>query len=51
MVWGNGEQASELPVHHKDPFNRLLITQALYEQIPIVSIDPQLDAYRVTRIW
>ena len=40
-----------LPFHHKDPFDRLLIAQALYEQIPIVSIDPQLDAYRVTRIW
>ena len=40
-----------LPFHHKDPFDRLLIAQALYEQIPIVSIDPQLDAYSVTRIW
>ena len=41
----------DLPFHHKDPFDRLLIAQALYEQIPIVSIDPQLDAYSVTRIW
>jgi len=40
-----------LPFHHKDPFDRLLIAQALYEQIPIVSVDPQLDAYSVTRIW
>jgi len=42
---------TELPFHHKDPFDRLLVAQALYEQIPIVSIDPQLDAYGVTRIW
>lgn len=42
---------TELPRHHKDPFDRLLVAQALYEQIPIVSVDPQLDAYRVTRIW
>jgi PIN domain nuclease of toxin-antitoxin system len=40
-----------LPFHHKDPFDRLLIAQALYEQIPLVSVDPQLDAYSVTRIW
>ena len=40
-----------LPFHHKDPFDRLLIAQALYEQIPNVSVDPQLDAYSVTRIW
>ena len=37
--------------HHKDPFDRLLVAQSLYEQISIVSADPQLDAYGVTRIW
>ena len=41
----------ELPFHHKDPFDRMLIAQAMYEQIPIVSVDLQLDAYGVTRIW
>ena len=41
----------DLPFHHKDPFDRLLVAQSLYEQIPIVSVDPQLDAYGVTRIW
>ena len=42
---------TELLFHHKDPFDRLLVAQSLYEQIPIVSVDPQLDAYGVTRIW
>ncbi len=42
---------TELPPHHKDPFDRLLVSQSLYEQIPIVSVDPQLDAYGVIRIW
>ncbi len=37
--------------HHRDPFDRLLVAQALSEQIPIVSVDPQLDAYGVTRLW
>lgn len=41
----------DLPFHHKDPFDRLLVAQSLYERIPIVSIDPQLDAYGMTRIW
>jgi PIN domain nuclease of toxin-antitoxin system len=42
---------TELPFHHRDPFDRLLVAQSLYEQIPLVSVDPQLDAYGVTRIW
>jgi PIN domain nuclease of toxin-antitoxin system len=41
---------TELLFHHRDPFDRLLVAQCLYEQIPIVSVDPQLDAYGVTRI-
>lgn len=41
---------TELLFHHRDPFDRLLVAQSLYEQIPIVSVDSQLDAYGVTRI-
>jgi PIN domain nuclease of toxin-antitoxin system len=41
----------DLPFHHKDPFDRMLVAQSLYEQIPIVSADPQLDAYGLNRIW
>ena len=40
-----------LPLHHRDPFDRLLIAQAKVEQIPIVGIDPAFDAYSVTRLW
>ncbi len=39
------------PPGHKDPFDRLLITQTLVEQIPIASADSALDAYGVTRLW
>lgn len=35
----------ELPYHHSDPFDRMLVAQALVEQIPLVSADPRLDAY------
>jgi PIN domain nuclease of toxin-antitoxin system len=40
-----------LPFHHKDPFDRLLVAQALVEQIALISADPALDAYGVTRLW
>ena len=40
-----------LPLHHRDPFDRLLIAQAIVEQIPIVSVDPAFDAYPVQRLW
>jgi PIN domain nuclease of toxin-antitoxin system len=45
------EQQSLLPPHHKDPFDRLLVAQAIVERIPIVSADQALDAYGITRIW
>jgi PIN domain nuclease of toxin-antitoxin system len=37
--------------HHKDPFDRLLVAQALIESIPLVSADTKLDPYGVTRLW
>jgi PIN domain nuclease of toxin-antitoxin system len=45
------ERQSALPFHHKDPFDRLAIAQALVEGIPVVSVDAAFDAYGVTRIW
>ncbi len=40
-----------MPFHHKDPFDRLLIAQAMIENIPLVSMDSALDRYGVTRLW
>jgi len=40
-----------LPLHHRDPFDRLLIAQARHEGLTLVSIDSAFDAYGVTRIW
>jgi PIN domain nuclease of toxin-antitoxin system len=42
---------SSLPFHHRDPFDRLLISQAIIEQLPIVSIDAAFDTYSVKRLW
>ena len=41
----------QLPFHHRDPFDRLLIAQAMVEQMQIVSIDSAIDAYLTTRLW
>lgn len=40
-----------LPFHHRDPFDRLLVAQALHEGMHLVSRDAVLDGYPVTRIW
>jgi PIN domain nuclease of toxin-antitoxin system len=40
-----------LPRHHGDPFDRLLVAQALTEGIPVVSVDTAFDPYGVTRLW
>jgi PIN domain nuclease of toxin-antitoxin system len=40
-----------LPFHHRDPFDRLLIAQAVAEPLPLVSGDAVLDSYGVTRLW
>lgn len=41
----------DLPLHHRDPFDRLLVAQAQAEKCPILSRDPAFDAYGVDRIW
>ena len=40
-----------MPLHHKDPFDRLLVAQATVENMAIVSGDEALDAYGVQRAW
>ena len=40
-----------LPFHHHDPFDRLLIAQALAENLTIVSCDGEFSAYGVELIW
>lgn len=40
-----------LPFYHRDPFDRLLVAQAMVEQIPILSADSAFDAYPINRLW
>lgn len=40
-----------LPHHHRDPFDRMLVAQAMAENIPILTVDPQVAAYPVEVVW
>ncbi len=44
-------RAGRLVAEHRDPFDRMLAAQALGQDIPILSPDPQLDQFGVRRIW
>jgi PIN domain nuclease of toxin-antitoxin system len=44
-------RGGRLPLHHKDPFDRLLVAQALELSVPIISSDEVLDRYGVRRVW
>jgi PIN domain nuclease of toxin-antitoxin system len=41
----------DLPFHHKNPFYRMLIAQALVENLTIIGTDEAFDAYGVRRLW
>lgn len=41
----------ELPLHHRDPVDRMLIAQSLIENVPVISSDTAWDTYGVNRIW
>jgi PIN domain nuclease of toxin-antitoxin system len=47
----HGIRAGLLPGPHRDPFDRMLIAQALAENLAIVSNDVVFDAYGVNRVW
>jgi PIN domain nuclease of toxin-antitoxin system len=40
-----------LPLHHRDPFDRLLIAQAHREGLTLVTHDPKFAAYSVSLLW
>lgn len=42
------ERVHTLPLHHRDPFDRLLVAQAFVESATIATSDAQLDAYGIS---
>jgi PIN domain nuclease of toxin-antitoxin system len=41
----------DLPMHHRDPFDRMLIAQAVEENLPVVTADRHFSRYPVEVIW
>jgi PIN domain nuclease of toxin-antitoxin system len=44
-------EVTKLPFHHRDPFDRMLITQAMVEDMQLLGQDSRLSAYAVAPIW
>ncbi len=44
-------QLRQLPLHHNDPFDRILIAQAVNNTLSVVSADAAFDAYPIQRVW
>ena len=51
VEWTHAAAVEALPFHHRDPFDRLLVAQALAERLPIVTADPVFRAYHATVMW
>jgi PIN domain nuclease of toxin-antitoxin system len=51
LTFDHVKRLEELPLHHRDPFDRILIAQSLNESMPLVSADPQFEKYSVELIW
>ena len=47
----DAERAGRLPGPHRDPFDRMIIAQALAQDLPVVSVDKVFDRYGVNRLW
>jgi PIN domain nuclease of toxin-antitoxin system len=44
-------EVTELPFHHRDPFDRMLIAQAIVEEMKLMSRDRRLSKYTIELIW
>jgi PIN domain nuclease of toxin-antitoxin system len=44
-------QVHDLPMHHRDPFDRVLVAQALIERLPLITADARFEAYGVDTRW
>lgn len=42
---------ASLPFHHKDPFDRLIISQAVINNLPIITADSIFDSYPIKKFW
>ncbi len=48
VSWQHANEVKHLPFHHRDPFDRLLIAQALIEDLTLLTADEIISQYKVT---
>ena len=51
VSWQHAARVEQLPWHHRDPFDRLLVAQALVEKCPLVTRDRAFGKYGVDVVW
>ncbi|MFO7955902.1 MAG: type II toxin-antitoxin system VapC family toxin [Candidatus Brocadiia bacterium] len=51
ITWQHIAQVHSLPFHHSDPFDRLIISQSLVDELPVITRDRDFPAYGVETIW
>lgn len=51
ITFAHAEKSGQLAPHHSDPFDRLLIAQALVERATLVTHDRQFERYDVPLLW
>ena len=49
--WQEAQMVAELPLHHGDPFDRMLIAQALRHGLTVLTPDALWDRYGISRLW
>jgi PIN domain nuclease of toxin-antitoxin system len=47
----HADRVGSLPSHHRDPFDRLLVAQAVVEHLPLASADGWLSSYDIEVVW
>jgi PIN domain nuclease of toxin-antitoxin system len=51
LTFDHVRRLEQIPLHHRDPFDRILVAQSVAESMPLVTADPQLKKYSVEVIW
>jgi PIN domain nuclease of toxin-antitoxin system len=51
VTYAHCAKLAELPLHHRDPFDRMLVAQAAVEGLDLLTADPALRAYGVPIVW
>jgi PIN domain nuclease of toxin-antitoxin system len=51
ILFSHAERAGSLPLHHRDPFDRMLVAQAQSENLTLVTHDRLLEPYEVEILW